>query len=58
LFPSYTTAGESAAGHHADKEREVFQDIPTGFFILLAIFFPSVTGIFTGLNMSGNYADV
>lgn len=37
----------------ADRQREVYQDVTTSFFLLLAIYFPAVTGIMTGTNMSG-----
>lgn len=33
------------------------QDLRTTFFVLLAIYFPAVTGIFTGANMSGELKD-
>lgn len=36
---------------------EVFQDVDTSFFLLLAIYFPAVTGILTGTNMSGDLAN-
>jgi potassium/chloride transporter 4/5/6 len=52
MWPNYTNAGQLATAP-ADRSREVYQNVPTSFFVLLAIFFPSVTGIFTGLNMSG-----
>lgn len=32
----------------------MFQDVDTSFFLLLAIYFPAVTGILTGTNMSGD----
>ncbi|VDO95080.1 unnamed protein product [Soboliphyme baturini] len=52
--PNYMQAGEATVGQFGKPEREVTQDITTNFFILLAIFFPSVTGIMTGANMSGD----
>lgn len=45
--------GESLPGKAGNLEMEITQDITTTFFVLLAIFFPSVTGIMTGANMSG-----
>ncbi|CAI5441879.1 unnamed protein product [Caenorhabditis angaria] len=36
---------------------EVVQDESSHFFLLMAIYFPAVTGIFTGTNMSGDLAD-
>ena len=39
---------ESAPDVAADEKREVFQDVGTHFFSLLAIYFPAVTGIMTG----------
>ncbi|KAI1728631.1 amino acid permease domain-containing protein [Ditylenchus destructor] len=42
---------------YADKTREVYQDVATSFFLLLAIYFPAVTGIMTGTNMSGDLRD-
>lgn len=50
----YMAAGESYPGVPADDTGlEVSQDFRTSFFILLAIYFPAVTGIMTGTNMSG-----
>ena len=47
--------GESIPGKKQPRDRTfVTQDLTTTFFILLAIYFPSVTGIFTGANMSGD----
>ncbi|KFD56445.1 hypothetical protein M514_02549 [Trichuris suis] len=54
-FPSsYMEHGEVTPGIAGVNSREVTQDITTNFFLLLAIFYPSVTGIFTGANMSGD----
>lgn len=44
---------EYKEGRPADKALETFQDVRTTFFVLLAIYFPAVTGILTGANMSG-----
>lgn len=52
-WPVYMEAGESYTKYKGNVEVEVTQDITTTFFVLLAIFFPSVTGIMTGANMSG-----
>ncbi|PAV74313.1 hypothetical protein WR25_23562 [Diploscapter pachys] len=41
----------------ADTSTDVFQDVKTTWFVLLAIYFPAVTGIFTGTNMSGDLKD-
>ncbi|VDN55893.1 unnamed protein product [Dracunculus medinensis] len=46
--------GEYLYGSEANKKVEVFQDVTTTFFVLLAIYFPAVTGILTGANMSGD----
>ncbi|TKR58848.1 hypothetical protein L596_030238 [Steinernema carpocapsae] len=54
LGTNYLKFGEYALGETADKGVEVFQDVTTSFFLLLAIYFPAVTGIFTGTNMSGD----
>lgn len=48
---------EALPGKKADKEHEVYQDVTTTFFLLLAIYFPAVTGIMTGTNMSGDLKD-
>lgn len=53
----YLETGEVAPAKKALPGVEVNQDITTDFFIILAIFFPSVTGIFTGANMSGDLKD-
>lgn len=44
-------------GVKAKTAAEVFQDVDTSFFLLLAIYFPAVTGILTGTNMSGDLAN-
>lgn len=48
LNPMYTDEFEAMPGRPADKEHEVYQDVKTTFFLLLAIYFPAVTGIMTG----------
>lgn len=53
LWSVYMKFGESAPGVKGNASVEVVQDHNTDFFIIMAIFFPSVTGIFTGANMSG-----
>lgn len=56
MAPMFMAAGESYPGVPADDEGlEVSQDFDTTFFVLLAIYFPAVTGIMTGTNMSGMY---
>uniref|UniRef100_A0A5S6QD85 Amino acid permease/ SLC12A domain-containing protein n=1 Tax=Trichuris muris TaxID=70415 RepID=A0A5S6QD85_TRIMR len=57
LKSSYMRAGEVAPGHTGPAGIEVSQDMSTSFFVLMAIFFPSVTGIMTGANMSGDLRD-
>ncbi|VDK88309.1 unnamed protein product [Onchocerca ochengi] len=47
-------AGEYKPGKAANTHVEVYQDVKTTFFVLLAIYFPAVTGILTGANMSGD----
>lgn len=46
-------AGEASPGEKGDENMEVVQDMSSNFFHLLAIFFPCVTDIMTGANMSG-----
>lgn len=46
-------AGEYKPGKAANTGVEVYQDMKTTFFVLLAIYFPAVTGILTGASMSG-----
>ena len=50
-------AGEAVPGRQAYRLFEVFQDFDVGFFTLMAIYFPAVTGIMTGTNMSGDLKD-
>ncbi|CEF60292.1 Amino acid permease/ SLC12A domain-containing protein [Strongyloides ratti] len=57
MVSMYMKAGESLPDIKADVGLEVFQDVDTTFFVLLAIYFPAVTGIFTGTNMSGDLKD-
>ncbi|KAL3989847.1 Amino acid permease family protein [Acanthocheilonema viteae] len=52
--PHYMKAGEYKPGKAANIHVEVYQDVKTTFFVLLAIYFPAVTGILTGANMSGD----
>ncbi|CDW54973.1 solute carrier family 12 [Trichuris trichiura] len=57
FWPHYLLEGESAPRLTGRPEVEVTQDITSDFFVLLAIFFPAVTGIMTGCNMSGDLDD-
>ncbi|KHJ45571.1 amino acid permease [Trichuris suis] len=57
FWPHYLLEGESAPRLAGRPEVEVTQDITSDFFVLLAIFFPAVTGIMTGCNMSGDLDD-
>ncbi|CAJ0931424.1 unnamed protein product, partial [Mesorhabditis belari] len=54
LGSSYMEAFYTSPHTEANKSTDVFQDVRTTFFVLLAIWFPAVTGIFTGANMSGD----
>ncbi|VDN06525.1 unnamed protein product [Thelazia callipaeda] len=54
LGPNYVGKDEYLKGKQAERSTEVFQDVKTTFFMLLAIYFPAVTGILTGANMSGD----
>uniref|UniRef100_A0A183URV3 K+/Cl-Cotransporter n=1 Tax=Toxocara canis TaxID=6265 RepID=A0A183URV3_TOXCA len=55
--PHYMGKDEYSEGKAANKALESFQDVRTTFFVLLAIYFPAVTGILTGANMSGDLAN-
>uniref|UniRef100_A0A914HTG4 Uncharacterized protein n=1 Tax=Globodera rostochiensis TaxID=31243 RepID=A0A914HTG4_GLORO len=57
FFPNYPDFGEYSYGHMANHTNEVFQDAKSSFFLILAIYFPAVTGILTGTNMSGDLAN-
>ncbi|CAI5448008.1 unnamed protein product [Caenorhabditis angaria] len=54
LAPNYVDKGYSTIHQEANTKTDVYQDVRTTFFVLLAIYFPAVTGIFTGANMSGD----
>ncbi|KAK3746904.1 hypothetical protein RRG08_030315 [Elysia crispata] len=41
----------------ADKTRDIYNDIATSFVILIAIYFPSITGVESGSNYSGDLKD-
>ncbi|XP_070568852.1 solute carrier family 12 member 4-like isoform X2 [Ptychodera flava] len=54
----YLNEGDNTQGVKGSKDRgEVIQDLTSTFFVLMAIYFPSVTGIMTGSNMSGDLKD-
>lgn len=56
MNPYYLNEGQAILRvKQADRTREVYQDVATSFFLLLAIYFPAVTGIMTGTNMSGKH---
>uniref|UniRef100_A0A914GU58 Uncharacterized protein n=1 Tax=Globodera rostochiensis TaxID=31243 RepID=A0A914GU58_GLORO len=57
FFPNYPAFGEYSHGQNANQKTEVFQDVTSSFFLILAIYFPAVTGILTGTNMSGDLAN-
>lgn len=53
LDPGYMQRDEVLPGVPGKQNAEVVQDVTSTFFLLLAIYFPAVTGIMTGTNMSG-----
>ncbi|GMR39091.1 hypothetical protein PMAYCL1PPCAC_09286 [Pristionchus mayeri] len=57
IYPFWLEEGDSKPLTQAVKRAEVSQDHSSSFFLLLAIWFPAVTGILTGTNMSGDLAD-
>ncbi|KAI6200629.1 Amino acid permease/ SLC12A domain-containing protein [Aphelenchoides besseyi] len=57
LDVDYPKTNEYTHGKPADTKTEIFQDVNTSFFLILAIYFPAVTGILTGTNMSGDLAN-
>lgn len=57
-FSHYMEKDEVTTGVIGSRKRgEVLSDITTNFVVLCAIYFPSVTGILTGANMSGDLRD-
>ncbi|CAB3406768.1 unnamed protein product [Caenorhabditis bovis] len=54
LGPNYVGKYYTTVTQAANTKTDVYQDVRTTFFVLLAIYFPAVTGIFTGANMSGD----
>ncbi|CAJ0932342.1 unnamed protein product, partial [Mesorhabditis belari] len=57
LDPSYMGKNEALPGKKGSEQYEVVQDVTVTFFVLMAIYFPAVTGIMTGANMSGDLKD-
>uniref|UniRef100_X1Z3Q1 Amino acid permease/ SLC12A domain-containing protein n=1 Tax=Capitella teleta TaxID=283909 RepID=X1Z3Q1_CAPTE len=58
LYSQYHEKGEVTPGVQGNQARgEVVSDMSTTFVHLCAIYFPSVTGIMTGSNMSGDLRD-
>lgn len=41
----------------ANKVRDIYNDIATSFIVLIAIYFPSITGVESGSNYSGDLRD-
>ncbi|CAI4224503.1 unnamed protein product [Auanema sp. JU1783] len=54
IGPQYVGKFFATPTEEANLSTDVFQDVKTSFWVLLAIYFPAVTGIFTGANMSGD----
>ncbi|PIO61227.1 hypothetical protein TELCIR_17257, partial [Teladorsagia circumcincta] len=48
LDPAYMQRDEVLPGVRGKPDAEVIQDVTSTFFLLLAIYFPAVTGIMTG----------
>ncbi|XGW13285.1 hypothetical protein V3C99_013709 [Haemonchus contortus] len=57
LDSAYMQRDEVLPGVRGKQDAEVVQDVTSTFFLLLAIYFPAVTGIMTGTNMSGDLRD-